>query len=170
LQVKIVLVVPGGTLDVIGIVLVALPELEPRARRARQRVGRVMARVRGQVFALLRIRRNVTIHVDSVVGTASMVGRVSGIVGVGHDADLERKLAFLVEQATQTQDRLNALEHKLDDIPGEWRRDLDQTKGELEELLRQTIDATRETYIRERLLGIACLATGSVLLSISNLI
>lgn len=167
---RITLIVVGGALDLAGIFLVALPELTGPWHRLRTATARMARWARSRVFTLLRIRPAGTTYVDSGTATATFSGRASLVSGLGPAADLDRKLSFLLEQAQRTQERLNELERRVEDLPAGWRDELRRGLDELERRLERAIRASREMHVYERLAGIGCLAVGSVLLSIANLI
>jgi hypothetical protein len=131
----------------------------------RQRLAKLEARVR----SLLQRPRHVAVQAG-VAGGVALGGQASVLHSVPEDADLETKLRFLLNQAQRNQDRLNDVEHRLADLPGEWREEIAATRSALEERIAKELEQQRELFIGRRLLGLACIATGSVVLAIVNLL
>lgn len=166
---KVALIVIGMTLEVVGLILTASPELAPRVRRVKAALRPLRARLEGRIRRLLKRPKHVVMQAG-VSGGMALGGHAPGYVSVSDDASLERKLSFLMEQAVRDQQRLNELEHRVADMPGEWRKDVDATRATLEARIGQELEQARELFIVQRLIGLTCIATGSVVLAIVNLI
>jgi hypothetical protein len=166
----IALTVVGGTLEIGGAVLIASADLVPRLGWARAAAGRVAARTAAKIRAVLRIRRDVTIHAGTAHATATMSGRVSAVTGVGADATLERKLDFLLDQARASQERLNEVERLLETVPAELRAEAAQQRLELEQRIGEELARREQRYDRQRFWGIMLVAAGGVLLAAANLV
>lgn len=89
---------------------------------------------------------------------------------MGEDATVERKLAFLLEQAERTQTRLNDLTRELADLPKTWRADVAAARGELLAVVDAKLEAERNAYVRSRLIGIVLLSIGVPIVFVANFI
>jgi hypothetical protein len=166
---KVTLIIMGVALEVLGLVLTASPELAPRIRRVAVAGRRVAGRLEGPVRRILRRPKHV--FGKSSVGEFSIRGgRASGYVSVANDAPLERKLEFLMRQAVRDQERLNELEHRVADMPREWRTEVEATRTALEARIVHELEQARELFIVQRLIGLTCIAAGSVVLAVVNLL
>jgi hypothetical protein len=158
---KVTLTIIGVGLEVVGLMLTASPELAPRARRfgagLTARVRRLLGRPRHLVM-------------EASPGTFTLSGRASAFVSVSNEAPLERKLRFLIDQAVETQQKLDQVESRLQELPAEWRKEIGDTRTALEERIAQELHDAREQFIGERLTGLALIVTGSVLLGLVNLL
>jgi hypothetical protein len=158
---KVALILIGMALEVVGLILTASPELAPRWRRLRhfgaERIRRLLRRPR---------------HIVMEAGAGGIVldGRGFGYVSVPEGAPLERQLAFLREQAEEAQRRLNELEHRAAEMPEQWRKDVETTRAALEARIAQELEQARELFIVQRFIGLTCIATGSVVLAVVNLL
>jgi hypothetical protein len=59
---------------------------------------------------------------------------------------------------------------RLDDLPDEWRKDIEETRAELEGLSRRLVRAVADARIRLRLLGLGYVIVGLVLSWLGNLL
>ena len=131
-------------------------------RVSESRLGRWIAR-------LLRRPRHYVMAADA--GGLRVEGaEVSGLVSVSDDAPLERKLSFLLDQARQAQERLDALERRQRQHPSEWRTEIQEARTELEEQVASELQKARDLFIVRRLFGLAFIVCGSVLLGVANLL
>ena len=169
MSVKLALIIIGVVLEVVGLLLTASPELAPRARRGVAAIQRLGAKVEARTRRLLKRPKNVTVSAGAAAEFA-LAGRVSAHKSVPDDADVERKLSFLLEQAVESQQRLNKLEYRVSDIPGEWRKDIEDTRSALEERIAHELEQARELFIGRRLIGLTCIASGSLVLAVVNLL
>ena len=167
---KIFLTVVGASFEFTGIVLVASPELFPRA-------GAVIRFVRARMSQwwhrlLLRLGRHGRHVFDK--GTAGGVGHASaGAVGfkmVGEDAPLDQQLAFLREFVEKTENRLGELEGRVTDLPRQWQHDIREAREAIDSMVTKRIEQIRDTHIRVRLVGIGFLLAGVPILATANVI
>lgn len=158
---KVTFTIIGVGLEILGLVLTASPELVPRARR-------FGAGLEARMRRLLRRPRHFVM--EAAAGGITLGGRASGYVSVSDDASPERKLRFLVDQAVETQRRLDDVETRLQELPAEWRKEMEGTRTALEERIAQELHDAREQFIGGRLTGLALIVIGSVLLGIINLL
>ena len=165
---KVALTTVGLAFDVAGVVLVALPEIAPRARHV-ARTGRAGRTDVAQDARAARPspRRD---HHDRPGRLGRTAGSFSLSLGVPDDASDERKLAFLLSEAKRTQERLGNVERDLANQPAERAAELQSLRDDLESLFRTAIEEKGDVYIKWRLIGLGCLLVGSSLLATANLV
>jgi hypothetical protein len=156
------LVLVGGGLELLGIVLVAAPELFPLAGRA----GRSVLRYLVQVTRQLGFRRGPQTVKLTFGASVEMGGRLSLVTTSPDDAPVDQQLAHLRAEAKRSQERLNALEEAVDDQPAKWREDI----RELETAVDAKVQAAQDTYLGVRIAGILCLLVGVPIATAANLI
>jgi hypothetical protein len=79
-------------------------------------------------------------------------------------------LSFLLEQAQQSQERLNELERLVVTMPAELRSEAAQQRRELEEWAKEELHRRESRYDRQRFWGLLLVAGGGVLLAAANLV
>jgi uncharacterized coiled-coil protein SlyX len=110
-------------------------------------------------------------RVAGEVNLASSISpRVSGKRLPPAGATQDELIAFLGEQVAQLQDRVDDLRNRVADLPEEWRRDIAETRTELEGLSRRLVRAVADARIRLRLLGLGFVVLGLVLSWLGNIL
>jgi hypothetical protein len=159
----------GGTCEFTGIVLVVSPELFPRFGGAWRKLSPIAARGWSQVLRLFRRPRNITVPVSAATATFS-AGRISMLVTKNPAAPLEEEVDFLLDQDRKTQERLNALDEKIDRNAEQVRRERQAALDDLEERFVKRLGQERDIHIGGRLVGIGFLLVGVPLLAIANVL
>jgi hypothetical protein len=167
---KLTLTIIGVALEVVGFALTAWPELTaPTAKRLSAAVRRRTATLERFARRLLRRQRHYTMAASA--GRFTIKGRTAGgIVSPPADADSDRLLVFLRDQAMETQKRLNELERHVADHPGQWKDELQSVRTALEVRIAEDLERERDLFIGRRLVGLGCIALGSVVLAVVNLL
>jgi hypothetical protein len=166
--VKEVLTGLGAGCEFVGILLVAAPELFPRAvsvwRSARERAGAM----RSKLLRLLGRPRHITMEAEA--GGVSVMGSgVEGLISKDRNASLEEKVAYLLDRDKQTQKQLSALNRALAAAKEESRRDLRVAVSELRAFVADRLERERDVHIHVRLYGIVLLLIGVPLLAVANI-
>lgn len=165
----------AGALELWGVLLVASPELAPYLRRLRgalvalpERTQALVRRATDWVRAKMGRPRVVSL---SGTATASAGGRAtgSGYKSVREGATDEEKFAFLLEQAKETQLRLDDLQQQVNDLPERWRGDIEGAAGTLRQEQQQGLAALRNEHLTARLGGVVLLVVGLALATWGNL-
>jgi hypothetical protein len=160
----------GASLELIGIVLIASPDLVPGARRLSQWLAPRLRRIENRVRRLLRLRgRNIVINVEP--GTIVMsAGNLSLTKSVSADAPLERKVEFLLQRDQEAQRDSNALAERVATIERESPRRLDEVQERMETHVSTELAAALAEYRPARVIGTIALAIGLALATAANLI
>ena len=166
---KFALYLVGGVLEVVGIILVAAPDLGPLWKSGQERLRKAWDRLGAKVRSLLRRPRHVTAS-TSVSGGIALGGSARGIVGVSPAATTEEKVAFLLRRDEETQNRIADLHEALARARTEADRKLADTRAELEERLMVEIRRALDLYRGQRLAGIGMLVLGAICLSAGNFV
>jgi hypothetical protein len=165
---KVVLYVSGGVLEIVGIFLVAAPDLAPFARAAREGAIRGGRRALDRLRALVRRPRHRVVHVADAGGAVAMGGSVSALLSVSPDASDEEKFAYLVERARDSQRRLNELEKRHGEQAAEFNRRLEASREATEKHVSGEIRRALDVHRPLRLVGIGFLVLGALLLNAGN--
>jgi hypothetical protein len=176
-HVRVWLLSCAGACELFGVLLVAAPELEPIFQHAREdlaagwrRTAPLRRRVAARVRQLLGRPKHHVVLVGEAVGTSDAAGSLTARARVSPDASLAAKVDFLMRRYEETQTRLEEIGAKLESLPGEWRRDIDEVSATLREEHAEAIRKVRDQRLTERLLGLFLLVIGVVLNTAGNLI
>jgi hypothetical protein len=170
---KLALLITGTSLEVLGLALTAWPEWFPRASRVARDmlrgIGRLAGWVKSRTRRLLRRPQHVVVTASPAELRLSG-GRAYGYVSVSEDASDERKLDFLLRQAQQTQEKFYAVDDRITALDAQLRGEIGLTRAALEARIAEELDRARNQFIGRRILGLLCIATGSVVLAFVNVV
>jgi hypothetical protein len=162
------LYVLAAAFELLGIGLLAAPDLVPGAIRAAGWI-RVKARaVENRVRRLLGLPRHVTVYAESATATLSASGQISTIVGTSATT-VEDRVAFLLRRDHDIQEAINDVRHRLEEIERASQRGLRDLGEELRGHVTDTVAAARADYRAARLWGVAVLVIGLGLGTWANL-
>jgi hypothetical protein len=155
----------GTVLEVLGAGMVAAPEIAPLLSRATRTV--LGSRLATRVRLLVRGRRDIVVDIDPAM-EINFATRVSGSTSVADDASDERKLAWLLTQAKETEERLDKVERELADESERRREEIEELRGDFETRVSSEIRRESELYLTLRRLGVVLVIAGVVLVSIGS--
>jgi hypothetical protein len=167
------LVTLGAANELLGVLLVASPELMPRleavlrvGRTGLGRTGRWVRRLAERTFG-----RGAKVVLGSGVarGIAMIGGQGRVVSNPPPGATTEELVTWLVKQHERHDDRIHELERKASEFPALWRGDIAQARDELINDQRKLVRGVAEARIRLRLFGLLYVAIGLVLSWIGNL-
>jgi hypothetical protein len=158
----------GAANELLGVVLVASPELLPRARSlaARLRTGfrALLKRVLAYVRSLFGRPTKHHVHVlDTAVGVDSALGIQVKRYVPPDDASREEKIAWLVERVKFLLERADALDQELPQKFDKVRGELTAGLSSAEVATRKALDELADRNIRLRLIGLFYVVFGIVL-------
>lgn len=173
-DVSIWLITLGTWNEVLGVLLVASPELLPRLGR----VGRLLlGRFRAARLRLLSTARRVLRLPGSAYADSATVGArlsVSGhavhILGPPATTDHGELLAWLIKREKWAQERFQEIEKSVSELPERWRADMGVMREELEGVSRKLVREAADARIRLRLLGLGYVVLGLILSWAGNLV
>jgi hypothetical protein len=165
----VALTVVGGVFDLSGGALVGFAEVSRRAHRLRERGANIGRAIRAKLPPFLRRRRDVYISAE-FAGMALLGGRGHVMSLVDADAPVERQLAFMRAESERTQNRLNAIEDALEDVPKQLRDEAASQREELVGMIDAKVAGSEERYDSQRFWGVVLVAVGGVLLAAANLV
>jgi len=160
----------GAIVELLGIVLVASPDLVPGAvafaGRLRAWARMIESRLRSFLHLPPRVR------VASLDVTVTGKGRVGGslVVGFNEKASLEEKVAWLLRRDRESQEAHNALAARVEAFEEETLRRLEQLRGELKEDIEARLSSRLADLRAARLWGVAALIIGLGLGTVANLL
>lgn len=140
--------VAGAAAELVGIALVASPDLVPGARRLSRWIAPWWRTLENRVRRLLRLRgRDVVVTVD-VAGSLGLAGSVSAVTAVGEDATLERKVDFLLRRDQEAQKQANAQAERIATLERESEKKLAEVRGQMETHVSTELAAASSEYRR----------------------
>ena len=167
------LITLGTWNEVLGVLLVASPELLPRAQRAFRYLLEWLSvrarRVSGVLRRALRLPgRNHYVNLASAVSAASAVGaRLSLGAPSG---SVEDRLKWLIEKVRKHDERIDDIDQEVTKLPDRWQADMDVMRQELEGLSRELVRSVADARIRLRLIGLTYIVLGLVLAWVGNVV
>ncbi len=165
-----ILFVGGAISEFAGIVMIAFPDLLPGTRRLSAWLERRARIVANRIRRLLGLppRRH------EVAGSASLTGsgrvRGSGVVGIGLGATIEQKVDFLLRRDQASQEAVNRLARRMEDLEERLARDLEGLCEQMEGHVERKLTIAAEQYRALRVAGTAALAFGLVCVTTANFV
>jgi hypothetical protein len=160
----------AATTEIWGVLLIASPELRPIVERSATKVGLQIKRL-GRFLSygtrhLLRLRTKQRVDIGSGVSAiaALNVDVQRGFNPPSPDADLEKKVAYLLRQDERWWKLFNTIENQTRRQIDELRGELDGTASTLREHTVSAVRAVAEAELSMRLLGIVFVVIGLALL------
>jgi hypothetical protein len=182
-QVKAALYFGGAAIEVVGIVLLASPDLFPvgvrfarfvvrQYRRLRAWVERSRIRwwVEGVIRRLLRRPRHVTVT-GSPAG--ALVGGVAPRVvigGVGGTATLQEKVEYLLARDRDVKGQLERMKDRLDSAEKGIVLGLDDLRASMTAHVASSLGEAHRRYIEARYLGIVLVILGLAVATLGNFV
>lgn len=160
----------GAVLDLIGIVLIASPDLVPWAVRMAARLRVLEQSIENRLRRLLRIgpRGRIASLSATVTGGAS----VSAVVtrGLSPGASIEQQVAYLLRRDEDAQTTFNAFASRVERIERETPAQLNALRTELQSHVEDRVSQRLADLRAARLWGVAFLMAGLALGSVANLL
>jgi hypothetical protein len=167
------LITLGTANELVGVLLVASPELVPRLQRALRFGIRILGRARHRVqLALRRLLKLPGGPQTRRLGTAvsnEIAMPIEATQGGPLLATVNEKLDWLIQQVAALDWRLSGAERQLRELPPRWRADIAKTRAQLESAQAALEQRLANVRIQLRLLGLAYVVLGIVLSWIGNL-
>jgi len=167
---KPALYVVGAVVELVGIVLVASPDLIPGAVSLAGRLrtwGRIAEnKVRSALHLPPRI------HVVSVSATVSGKATLSGsaVIGFDESAGIEEKVSYLLRRDRESQEAANALATRVEHLERETPQQLEKLRDDLHEHIETRLSSRLADLRAARLWGVAGLIIGLGLGTVANLL
>ncbi|HEY2354497.1 MAG TPA: hypothetical protein VGH79_06335 [Gaiellaceae bacterium] len=159
--------VMGGANELLGVLMIASPELLPLAvaalaflsRRVRAAAWRAAANVR-------RMLQITTTHFGRASASITATARIKADVTRAVPRTLEDVIGWLTRQDQDLQEHRN----RLDEMPHEWKADIARQAEETEDLMRRLISGLENRNLSLRLLGVGFVVIGLILSTTANLV
>lgn len=164
------LVTLGVGNEIVGVILIASPELIPVA----QAVGRLPARfIRYLDLLVWRLRGGTrpvgnSLRMGYDIGTAHDRAQVTR--RPDDDATLEARVEFLLEEVRQLNFEVHNLDTRIREMPKFWRDEIEQAQAGAVERARELVRGLEERNLGLRLLGVGFVVLGLVLSGSGNLV
>jgi hypothetical protein len=167
---RTVLLVTGALAELVGIVLVASPDLVPGAVRFAGWIRPRWRRFENRLRRVLRLPHRGVTHEMSASGAIAPSGRISAVVEFNREASLEEQVAFLLRRNVESQTETNALAARIAALEEETPGRLEALRAELEEHVSRTVATAKEDYRTARVMGALVLVLGLALTTLANLL
>ena len=172
------LILVGGTLESVGVVLVASPELKSAATAIRDRTKRIRDRTRAgagwlstNARRLLRRRpRAGEVAIGGPISSGSFSAEASVHTRPSPDSSDEQVIAFLLKKHGEHVGRFARIEAELESQPERWRQDIEKARSELSAETRKEVERVRDSHIKLRISGVVILLVGILLVTAGNLV
>lgn len=168
----------GGALELVGIVLVAFPELRPLLEEANLATWRhlhdAVAKLRTLVRAVKRrlgIPTAVVVHLGAAAGAsaAGKLGIVVTRVTPPPDAAHAEKLAWVLNRVEMLLQQGDAHRKEFDEMPARWEAHVREAIDGIRADLNLAVSEVRDEALLERRLGIVLLVVGVIVSTCGNL-
>jgi hypothetical protein len=158
----VLLVVIGWPVEVVGVLCVAAPDWWPPTREAL---------ARGWSHVRRFLRRPVIVKAGTATAHAHAHGVAVGTVSLPADADVERRVAFLMERVELLQRRLGHVENEVaEGLERRWTEAIDAASRDLRTEMATGLAEVRGEYLRIRQVGLVLLVVGGAMLAAANLV
>jgi len=169
----VALYVSGGAVELVGIVLVASPDVFPVVAAARRGARSLGATVRTRVARWVQrlLRRPGTVYIETIPSSTRVHDlSLEEVIGIGDDLPLERKVELLIGHDVEAQERLNKIERRVTEEVKARADSIASTQREIEDRMTRRMHALLDTHKRLRLIGTALVIGGAVLLNAGNFV
>lgn len=160
---RTVLFILGAFLQLLGIGLIAGPDLVPGALRAAGWVRRRWRLLANHLHRLLGLRPRTIVYMDAAAGSITLAGqgglRASGVVGTSAE-ELGEQVAYLLRRDRDSQLRVNSLIERTSDLEAAVERRLKELQDELRRHVAVSLTAAQADYRWARVGGAVALAMG----------
>jgi hypothetical protein len=168
------LVTLGAANEILGVLLVASPELLPRIQTVGTfiaRYFRAWLRQFGRfLWRLLGLPGRT--YIDAATATATATGSAEERIlhGPPPGATREQLLDWLIKEYKALEDRVHELEKEVRGLPKRWRDEIAKTRKELERSAGELVRSTADRNLRLRLLGLLYVIVGIFLAWLGNVV
>lgn len=159
----------GALAEFLGILLVASPDLVPGAVRAAGWTRRRWRLIENRIRRALRLPgRSTTVSISAALSAAGALS-VSAVVGSSAET-VEGKVEFLLRRDRDTQQAVNDIRLRLEEIEQAAARGLDDLRNELRAHVAAAISESQADFRAARFAGTAALAIGLGLATAGNFV
>jgi hypothetical protein len=166
--------VVGGANEVLGVLMIASPELGPVAASTARNVARLLRITTQRAISFARRKLGLPGHVSVKTGgflagaSASAPGAVVGQPLV--NATIEERVAWLIAAYERLDEELRSLRATVEALPESWRRDIEEARQQSEDLSRALVRGLADRHLALRLLGLLFVLVGIVFAAVGNLV
>ena len=161
------LVVTGAANELLGVLMIASPELLPLLasllRYLYRRLRRLVSWSTRQVRRLLHLPTTGYANLSAnIQGTASIQAKVTRVP--------PSTLQHVIEWVKRHDEELLKHQEQLDSMPDQWKQDIDERAGKVEDLARALVRGLADRNLDLRLLGVGFVVLGIWLSTSGNLV
>lgn len=163
-------VVMGAGNELLGVLMIASPELIPLARSAPGALARSVRRL----IRWTRLRFKKTHRVGNSASMGFDVGIVGEAASVTRKPDdawgADERIDWLVGELQRQGDEVERLKGTVADHPARWKREIDQSAKGLADLSQSLVANLADRNLALRLLGLLFVVLGLCLSTVGNLV
>jgi hypothetical protein len=167
--VRVALYIIGAAFEILGIVLIASPDLVPGAVRAAGWTRRRWRPIENRIRRWLRLPPRTIFANIGLATEVSGASRISAVVSTGADT-IEKQVEFLLRRDQETQKAVNAIHEQLGEIARAAESGLDTLRAEFTSHVAAEIATAQADYRAVRIGGTVALVIGLVLSTAGNLV
>lgn len=159
----------GALCELLGIVLIAAPDLVPGAKRLSRWIRLRWRTIENRAKRLLRLSpRGQVVQVAGIGSAMALGGGVRAFVSPRKDASLEEKVAYLVRRDREAQEAEGRIKERVDALEAESRQRVEDLRLEIEALIESELRAAQEDFRAVRIGGAVALTIGLMLTTLGN--
>jgi hypothetical protein len=167
------LLLMGAANELLGVLLIASPELLDRASAAASLIGRRSRPLRRwlarQTLRLLGLTHHISVKVQAAAALSAAGGLSARLVRrPPKDADVKALVDWLIQEHARHHDRLHELEVSVQNVPPDVASVVAGARTEMEDFSREQARRVAEARLVLRLLGLACVVIGIILSGAGN--
>jgi hypothetical protein len=159
----------GALCELLGIVLIAAPDLVPGAVRASRWTRLHWRRIENRIRRLLGLPLRSIVHTVGMADTIEIAGRIAATKSTSA-LTIDEKVEFLLRRDQEAQRDVNDLRGSVADLEAETSRRLDEFRDELKTYVDNELVASEADYKIARIGGTIALAIGLTLTTIGNFV
>lgn len=162
------LYIVGALCELLGIVLIAAPDLVPGAKRVGRWIRLRWRTVENRARRSLGLSPRGRVFESSAAITARGRFSAKGTVGHVEDAPLEEKVEYLMRRDQAAQETAHRITERVEALEAESRQSVEDLRREVEALIETELRAAQEDFQAIRIGGTIALATGLALTTLGN--
>jgi hypothetical protein len=150
----------GAFVELVGIGLIAAPDLVPGARRLSRWITPRWRTLENRLRRRLRLRPRSVVHTAGAAGTIEMAGSVSAMKSVDPTATLGEKVDFLLRRDQEAQEQANAQAERVATLERESEKKLAKLREQMQTHVSTELAPASAEYRPARIIGALAVAIG----------
>jgi hypothetical protein len=157
-------------MELVGIVLIAAPDLIPGAARLSQWAAKRWRTIENRVRRLFGLPPRAIVYEVGAAGEMGTAGSALAIHSISGDQSVEAKVEFLLRRDQEQQEAIGRLGQRITEVAKESESHIADLRDELHRHVSSELAATAEKYRAVRIMGAVALAVGLGLTTSANFV